>query len=86
MQLERDIEELQEEITKEAGAIQKPKEPEPLKSEDPRDELMDYFVNKFRSRNGDLVSKVYKENKVCVFIFVFLNITRPNCTSCVRKL
>ncbi len=61
--LEKDIERLKEEFEN-SDNTEKIEEKNEIKSKDTRDELMEYFIDKFRSRDTDLVTKIYKENKV----------------------
>ena len=35
---------------------------------DPKDELMDYFIDKFRPKDFELVVKIYNENQVSTHI------------------
>eukprot|EP00794_Sanderia_malayensis_P014047 gene14047-15508_t len=62
LQIEKDIEQLEDEIKKKEIA-DIPEEKAEIKTEGTRDELMDYFVAKFTPRDTELVTKIYKENK-----------------------
>ena len=35
-----------------------------IQVQDAKDELMDYFIDKFRPKNFDLIAKIYKDNQV----------------------
>ena len=43
-----------------------------IQMQDAKDELMDYFIDKFRPKNFDLVAKIYKDNQVIFFIRIAL--------------
>ena len=58
IELKKEIEDADNEKQKEEQTLDNRDE------KDPKDELMDYFIDKFRPKDFELVVKIYKDNQV----------------------